>query len=238
MRPLSNNWVTEGHIDFEYKKYMLLAYLQHVGRHFNEQRLYPSLAELVEHYNNLVGLRQRKQSTEEQMPKRLTRIDLERFTLAFEKMAADDAYLEIVEQIIDFALPRIKKELDNGRSIYDYVEEQLQVEPIGVMPLDTSFGYFFLYKEKSVTTRLYAYELSIYERAEEKYRGLRTVWKRDYDKQRVTTFEQLKEQLVRDFELSYLPATYLVYSKMPFPERETLLPVAKRLFVRYLAASA
>lgn len=238
MTPLQPNWITEGHIDFEYKKYMLLAYLQHVGQHFNAQRLYPSLAELVAHYNNLVGLKTKKQQTESQMPKRLTKIDLEQFTLAFEKMAADDEYLEIVEEIVDYALPRIKQELDNGKSIYDYVEEQLLIEPIGVVPIDTTFGYFFLYKSESQKTKLYEYALSIYSHAKEQYRSLKTVWKADYEKSKVTTFESLKLRVVKDLSLTYLPATYLVHSKMPFPLKETLLPVAKRSFVRYLAETA
>lgn len=235
MIPLSSNWITQGHIDFEYKKYVLLAYLQHVGKHFNAQRLYPSLAELITHYNNLVGLHQQKHQAESQMPRRLTRIDLEQFTLAFEKMAADDKYLEIVQEIVHYALPRIKQELDTGKSIYDYVEEQLSIEPIGVVPIDTTYGYFFLYKEKSKKTNLYEYALSIYADAKEQYRSLKTSWKAAYEKTRVTTFESLKLRVVKDLSLNYLPATYLVHSKMPFPIQETLLPVAKRSFVRYLA---
>ena len=37
MQFLDKNWITENHIDFEYKKYVLLAYLQHVSEHFTEQ---------------------------------------------------------------------------------------------------------------------------------------------------------------------------------------------------------
>ena len=50
MDKLSENWITEKHIDLEYKRYVLLAYLQHVSEQFEEVRLYPALSELVNHY--------------------------------------------------------------------------------------------------------------------------------------------------------------------------------------------
>ena len=39
MEFLNKNWITENQIDFEYKKYMLLAYLQHVSENFTDKRL-------------------------------------------------------------------------------------------------------------------------------------------------------------------------------------------------------
>lgn len=42
MKTLSENWLTDGWIDFEYKKYILLACLQHVGGQFKEVKLDPA----------------------------------------------------------------------------------------------------------------------------------------------------------------------------------------------------
>ncbi len=50
---LSETWFMEGYIDFEMQQYRLLAYLQDVKRAFNEKKLYPQLADIVFHYNNL-----------------------------------------------------------------------------------------------------------------------------------------------------------------------------------------
>ena len=36
---LSPEWFLEGTLDFEYKKYVLLAYLQHVSQEFAEMNL-------------------------------------------------------------------------------------------------------------------------------------------------------------------------------------------------------
>ncbi|MFN9801123.1 MAG: hypothetical protein ACK54P_13990, partial [Bacteroidota bacterium] len=76
MESLPLNWVTEGTLDAEYKKYILLAYLQHCRQRFGETRLYPPLAELVEHYRHLTGLKQGMEGLQERFPRDLTGLDI------------------------------------------------------------------------------------------------------------------------------------------------------------------
>ena len=47
---LSETWFMEGNIDFESKKYTLLAYLQRINAYFNESKLYPHLSDIIFHY--------------------------------------------------------------------------------------------------------------------------------------------------------------------------------------------
>ena len=61
MTELSKDWLTQGLIDFEYKKYILLAYLKNVRQNFQGQILYPFLSDLVFHYRNLLSIRENKQ---------------------------------------------------------------------------------------------------------------------------------------------------------------------------------
>ena len=65
MKKLSDTWFAEGRIDFELKKYTLLAYLQEVNRYFNENKLYPQLADIIFHYNNIVAFRENKKYLQE-----------------------------------------------------------------------------------------------------------------------------------------------------------------------------
>ena len=39
MKQLRDDWFLEGRIDYEYKKYVLLAYLQYVAQQFSEVKL-------------------------------------------------------------------------------------------------------------------------------------------------------------------------------------------------------
>ena len=71
MKTLSHTWFAEGYIDFELKKYTLLAYLQEVNRYFTESKLYPQLADIIFHYNNVVAFKKNKQYLQEQFLKNL-----------------------------------------------------------------------------------------------------------------------------------------------------------------------
>ena len=46
MKTLSETWFADGYIDFELKKYTLLAYLQEINRYFNDHKLYPQLDDI------------------------------------------------------------------------------------------------------------------------------------------------------------------------------------------------
>ena len=50
---LSKNWITEHHLDSEYKRYVLLGYLKKVSEKFDQSLLYPHLSDLKDHYSFL-----------------------------------------------------------------------------------------------------------------------------------------------------------------------------------------
>src|SRR6476620_625759 len=102
MKNLSETWFAEGYIDFELTKYTLLAYLQQINKYFNEQKLYPQLADLVFHYNNIVSFRENKKYLQEQFPKKLTGIQIEKLQLLYEQMIADDELMQQLEEIINY----------------------------------------------------------------------------------------------------------------------------------------
>ncbi len=76
MKSLPKNWITEGLIDFEYKKYQLLSYLQESNKQFRQVKLYPVLGELIEHHRNLEELKSGKTRLSQLFPKALTSVDL------------------------------------------------------------------------------------------------------------------------------------------------------------------
>src|SRR5690242_6813980 len=106
MEKLSKDWLTQGLIDFEYKKYMLLAYLQHVRNSFGKVELYPFLADLVFHYRNLQAIRENKTFIKESFPKELSLEEFRKLELSYRQMIEDDAMMSELETIIEFSIPR------------------------------------------------------------------------------------------------------------------------------------
>jgi hypothetical protein len=101
MKALSETWFADGYIDFELKKYTLLAYLQEVNKYFNQNKLYPQLADVIFHYHNLVAFRENKKFLQEQFPKKLTGVQLEKLQTLYEQIIQDDELMQELEEIIN-----------------------------------------------------------------------------------------------------------------------------------------
>jgi hypothetical protein len=237
MFQLNPNWLTEGLIDFEYKKYLLLAYLQHVSNNFSDNRLYPFLSDLVVHSNNLRLLKDKKESAANSFPKHISRVDLESFKLRYEQMIEDEN-LEEIEQIIDFAIPRMSEHLRDGRELYDFVEDSLTIAPVGVLPINTEEGYMMIRPGGERDTQVFEYHITLFETADEKYRGIRALYVSTYTCSLAQTLEDIKLDLVKTHKQFVNPATFAITSEINFPLNETLLPVAKRTLVRYLGTAS
>src|SRR2546426_12406743 len=238
MKALSKNWISEQHIDFEYKKYVLLAYLQHVSENFTENKLYPYLADLVDHYRNVCLLKDNKKNLFERFPERLSRADFEKFRIIYEKIVEDDTVMQEIESIIDFSIPQMELYLKEGKKIYDFIEEHFKIFPVGIVPLSNEAGYLFLKLTTDSETRVYEYQVSIFENPEEKYRGIHMNYIVSYEKSLMNTFEAIKSDLLQYHKNLPNPATYVIEADLMIPFKETFLPMAKRALVKRIAGVA
>lgn len=235
MKSLSETWFAEGRIDFELKKYTLLAYLQEVNRYFNDNKLYPQLADIIFHYNNIVAFRENKKYLQEQFPKKLTGLQLEKLQLLYEQMIEDDELMKELEDIIHYSAARISKSIGKGTEIYEFVESSLSISPVGLIPLDTREGYFFLSSGNTRNIRLYHYRLSIFEKHDERYRSIKTQFLENRTRSIAGTYEQIKAELIRLKKDLPNPAVYAIETTLSYPIEETLLPVAKRRLVKVIS---
>lgn len=238
MKKLSETWFAEGYIDFELKKYTLLAYLQEISSYFDKHKLYPQLADLIFHYNNIVAFRENKKYLQEHFPKKLTGIQIEKLQLLYEQMIEDDDLMKELEEIIMYSAEEMRTTISSGTEIYEFVEENLSINPVGLIPLDMQEGYFFLSAGNSKATRVYHYRLSIFEKHDEKYRSIKTTYLDLMHRSIVNTYENIKYDLIKQRISLPNPAVYSIETELSFPFEETLLPIAKRSLVKYLTPTA
>ncbi len=238
MKTLEKDWLTSGLIDFEYKKYILLSYLQGVQSYFDDRKLYPYLSDLIFHYKNLQSIKQNKELLFENFPRKIARADFEKLKIHYQKIVEDDSLMKEIEHILSFAIPTLRNTLNEGRGLYDHIEEQLKVEPIGICPLYANDGYLLINERAKSTTQVYQYQITVFENVEEKYRGIHTRYLETVHKKISITFESLKLELIKKYPDLPNPATYLVDIKQDMPFHETAMPVAKRLLVKYISAAA
>ncbi|WP_209330264.1 hypothetical protein [Lunatimonas salinarum] len=236
MITLSENWLSEGWMDFEYKKYMLLAYLQHVNVQFREVKLYPPLAELIQHYEKLKALESGKSQLKASFPKTVKGLEWERLQLSYQERVQDDEWIKEMQSIVDFALPQIKHHIEDGKAIYDLIERGIAIEPVGITPIYQREGYALLTFERNKDIFIYRYTVSIFHQSGDLLRGiaLRFVEKARYSL--VNTLQKIKLDLAKRFTDLPNPSAWRIHSENLVPFEESLVPISKRLLLKTVNA--
>ncbi|PZX55744.1 hypothetical protein [Algoriphagus chordae] len=232
MTTLPKNWITEGLIDFEYKKYQLLAYLQQTNKHFNEMKLYPVLSDLIDHYRDLEKLKSDSAALNGQFPKTLDSIDFQKGKLNYQSKVIPSAVMKEVSMITDFALPKLVSQIEEGRTIYDFVEDQLEFEPVGIVPIYKQEGYILMSREKTKEVHAFRYKSSLLHYAGENFRSISMWLIAVFQRSLVNTLEKIKMDLIREIKELPNPATWRIHSQQEFPIEETLIPISKRLLLK------
>src|SRR5437660_9568521 len=118
MKKLSETWFAEGYIDFELKKYTLLAYLQQINNCFQQNKLYPQLADVIFHYHNIIAFRENKKFLQDHFPKRLNGVQMEKLEVLYEQLIEDDELMKELEDIIQYAASQMRLAITEGSEIY------------------------------------------------------------------------------------------------------------------------
>lgn len=234
---LSETWFMEGYIDFELQKYRLLSYLQTVNQYFHQNKLYPQLSDVIFHYNNLVAFKDNKRFLQDQFPMRINEVNMQKLELAYEQMLADDELMQELENITNFAIERIKSTIDSGAEIYDFIEQKITIEPVGILPLYKNEGYMLLRYGQYSEVRAYAYNITLFEHKDAKYKGIKVQYVDSWTRSIANTLENIKIEIIRNIRTLPNPAVYSVETDLSVPLDETFLPIAKRMLVRQLAVS-
>uniref|UniRef100_UPI004055B270 hypothetical protein n=1 Tax=Roseivirga sp. TaxID=1964215 RepID=UPI004055B270 len=236
MEKLSKDWITNGLIDFEYKKYILLAYLQHVKGNFDEVKLYPALSDLLERYQEALTFQKRKNLMKSGFPKEISRIDLEKIKVLYQEMIEDSDLMNQLEEIVEYALLKMNDALLLGKEIYEQVESRLTIEPVGIMPLYVDEGYLLMELGNSKQTDVYQYKVAKFSYSGEGYKSVYLEFMESIRRGIGDTFEGIKLQLIRAYKTLPNPATFLINSEQQFPVKETLMPITKRLVLQTVSS--
>ena len=167
----------------------------------------------------------------------LTDINIQKLQFAYEKMIEDDELMKELEDIIQYSARKIKSTIKVGAEIYEFVEDKLNIEPVGLIPLDVNEGYLFIKDGTYSNTVVYQYRMTIFEKHDEKYRGIRTDYVESWQRTVSNSPQNIKSELIRNKKNLPNPAVYHIETDLAYPLEETLLPIAKRSFVKYIAGT-
>lgn len=232
MEELKKDWITDGLIDFEYKKYVLLAYLKQVEEHFENKRLYPALSHLIDHYQDALHLKKNNEIVVKAMPKEVDRFDLNELRVVYKRLEQDENLMSEVKSVLHYAIPKMEHSIKMGREIYEESESQMSIEPIGIVPMYKDEGYVFMEVNPERLTHVFRFQIKKFILFNEQMRGVYFKWINRLVRGVGDSFEQLKMRLIQQQKDLPNPATFLIQSNSHLPMEETLIPLGKRLVLR------
>jgi hypothetical protein len=165
-------------------------------------------------------------------PKNLESIDFQRAKLNFSSRVKSGEVMEEVSKITTFALSKFANQIEQGKGIYDYVEDQLEFHPVGIIPIYNREGYVLLSQGASSDIHAFRYKANLIQIAGEKFRSI-SIWLIGVFRRSIlNTLEKIKLELAKEIKELPNPATWRLHSKRVFPIEETLLPIGKRLLLK------
>lgn len=230
MIKLSEDWLTSGVLDMEYKQYELLAYLQKVEKKFDDLKLYPYFSDIMGHYEDLINYKENKDLLQKGFPKKLVEISLSETKLKYEDLVLDGKYLIELDNLVNFALTELRKKISLGKFIFDEVERCIDILELGIVHYTSENGFFIIHDE---TIDVYEYQLGTFYKSNGS-KALRTKLIRSYPKGFHLTYESIRMDLLNSTTLVN-PSTFIIDSPIRYPIEETLLPITKRLLVKKLS---
>ena len=180
-------------------------------------------------------MRENKQNLKNLFPHRISGIDPTTKQVNYENILSDDELMQELENIIEYAIPQFEGRVEEGKTVYDIVEEHLHLQPVGIIPLNTTYGYMFLKGGETTSTNVYEYQVTFFENAAEKFKAIHTHFIKTFAAAISTTFQSIKVDLIRENKHIPNPAVYSIESEMALPMEETFLPIAQRMLVRHIS---
>lgn len=223
--------------DLEINQYKVLAGLKEYRNEFNKKRIYPALSELINLTTSLEEILKNKNKMKNEFPKQITGFDVENKKIIVKSIQQIPEKVELLFDLIEWALPVIKSTIEEAIVLYEFVEKNIEVGNVGLLPIYKDEGYLIIPNNKESMLEVFRFECSLFTKDSEKFRTLKTTLIDELSKDSLSiTPEIVKLVLVEKFRDLPNPATFFCDTDLDFPFEETIFPVAKRKLMKKVAA--
>ncbi|MBM78750.1 MAG: hypothetical protein CL846_09735 [Crocinitomicaceae bacterium] len=238
LNTLSKNWFSDGWIDYEYKKYELLSYLQKIDKLFNQTKLYPYFSYLINHYQNISKYINLQKDFKKSFNKNIQSIDLKNLEINFESKFKDHEVIEEMINIVNFAKKEIKNSIDQGEELYDFIFSKMRIESVGLVPFYNKEGYLIITKNGDKNASIFRYKCSLIHYESDNYYGLKTQKINNDLYNYNSTPSSIKINLINQFKDLPNPATYSLHCDLNFSFKHSIIPIAKRWLIKHINTTA
>lgn len=230
-----DTFIASAGCDYEKSQYTVLNSLRSYRTEFSHNILYPSLKELIDLSTALEQLIEQRNFFQGNLPHDVLGIDLEHQEILYAMFPSDNPDVERVMDLIVWALPQLRKVIEEGTGIYDFVDENISVTSVGVIPMYKQEGYCIVPDHKASLLHFLQYQVSLYSAGDENYRTLKTKVVESFPQLSVHQSPiALKQEFISHHNELPNPATFMCETELDFPFQETILPVVKRKLISHV----
>ncbi len=223
--------------DWEMNQYRVLGGIKEYHSELNKKRIYPTLAELIHLSSILENIVNNKTKLKKSFPKQIKDIDLKNHKVTFETIERFAPDIEFLFELIEWAYPLIKNEIEEAIVLYDFVEKNIEIDHVGIVPINKDEGYFLIRDNEEAKLQVHRFESSIFSSNTEKYRSLKTKLVKEVEQALIERSpESIKLDLIKQYTDLPNPATFICDTDLDFPFNETIFPIAKRKLMGMVAS--
>ncbi len=233
---LDPEWIYQDPIDFEHKKYKLLAYLQKCDKRFDELKIYPDFVELSLHLANLQSIS--KEKTMLTTKKKFKSCDDE---ILFKELIPkkipklDDADQLEIDKTVRYSGEKIYEAFNIAKSIWTIAQDAISVQiKKNKDRLEDGMGYIYFRRRSDEKLLVWEYEIkkeADYELSTKAYLNL--IFSGSSDEKTFTDIIEEKSTWNHTEYFKDIPV-FEVKSSQEFPFEETFIPMMKRQLMSYV----
>ena len=233
---LDPEWIYQDPIDFEHKKYKLLAYLQKCDKRFDELKIYPDFVELSLHLANLQSIS--KEKTMLTTKKKFKSCDDE---ILFKELIPkkipklDDAEQLEIDKTVRYSGEKIYEAFNIAKSIWTIAQDAISVQiKKNKDRLEDGMGYIYFRRRSDEKLLVWEYEIkkeADYELSTKAYLNL--IFSGSSDEKTFTDIIEEKSTWNHTEYFKDIPV-FEVKSSQEFPFEETFIPMMKRQLMSYV----
>jgi len=225
--------------DWEMNHYKILGGIKELSMDLDRKKIYPALAQLIELKNSLDQIKAARNDLNGKFPKEIKSFNVKEQKIILKTPAQfnNPKNVEAVFELIDWALPVIQDKIDEGIILFEFVEKNVSLEQVGILPIYKEAGYFMITDNAAAQLQVHRYESSLFYSGKEKLRALKTELVKSERQQTIKKSpESIKQDLLLERHDLPNPATFICDTDLDFPFTETIFPIAKRKLMAALAA--
>lgn len=233
---LDPEWIFQEPIDFEHKKYTLLAYLQKCDKRFDELKIYPDFSELSLHLANLQSID--KENTMLITKKNFSCLDDEilfKDLIPKKPPILDESEQEEIKKTVKFSGQKIYEAFSVAKSIWTVAHDSISVH----LKKNKDYlegGVGFAYYRRKLDDKIFVWEYEIRKEDEEDFNSktfMRLIHSGLTDDM---TFSDIITNFSKWNDIEHFKSfpVFEIRCSQDFPFEETFIPMAKRALMSYV----